>query len=639
MINAPPSDTELMRLLDRAHRQARMSGWTISRMKNAFRWSADMHKLLGHDSSQHPSIPDFLALLDKLSARQFEEAVDRCLKDGRDFRLVVRTVRGALSLNVWGGLEKDEEGDPVVYGLCQDISGQVRQEQELYDTRARLQSILDEVPAVIYSKTKEGYFQYANPRFYDVVPTGGRASVLGLHSNDVFPEEVSREQIANDLDVMRTGKTLHSVEHVPQADGSIKYFDSFKFPTRDARGEITGITGVSIDITEKKAMQDDIDRQRALALHQSRLASIGELAAGVGHEINNPLTIVMSYLAQIESSLSESKDPGTGRNLEMILKARKASERIKSIVGGLRTFARTSPDVRHPFPVLRAVASCVNMVKEIYAKDGVNVHLHPSADQPASLGDEGQIQQVMMNLLSNARDAVLQRPEKEITVHVECLGDRVQIRVCDTGPGIDPTHLARIFDPFFTTKEMSKGTGLGLSIAHSIVKDHGGEIRYRQLPNGSEFTVELPLLPEGMDSAEAATSELSPAPKAAKKKLGRILVADDEVDIQEILCMVLEQIGFDVESVGTGQEALEKIAQGQYDALITDINMPKLKGDELILRIRNELKNQGLKIFVISGGITQGPNDTKLRSLISGKFDKPFDQHILKSSLFTALGL
>lgn len=646
MINRAPADTELMRLLDRAHRSAKMAGWTISKRKDAFRWSAEMNLLFGVESNAHPAIADFLTFLEPASAQSFMESVERCLADGRDFRLTVRSADGQRCLSMWGLREKDEDGEPIVYGLCQDITAQNRQEQDLIETRVRLQSILDEVPAVIYSKTKDGHFQFANPRFYEVVPTGGRTSVIGLHSDEVLPPEASREHIANDLEVIRTGRTLHSVEHVPQPDGSIRHFDSYKFPTRDARGEITGVTGVSIDITEKKRMQDDLDRQRALALHQSRLASIGELAAGVGHEINNPLTIVLSYLTQIEASLAQSQDPENvrQRNLDMIAKARKASERIRSIVGGLRTFARSSPDAKQRFPVLRAVSTSVNMVKEIYAKDGVVLAYQPCAGAPVCLGDEGQIQQVLMNLLSNARDAVMGGPApRQILVKIETAGPRLFIRVSDTGPGVADRHLPRIFDPFFTTKEITKGTGLGLPIAHSIVKDHGGEIRYERTPEGlSEFRVELPLVAGDAEVAEpVARAEERPAPAPRPRGLARILVADDEVDIQEILCMVLEQLGFDVEGVGTGKEAFERVARGGYDVLITDMNMPALKGDELIQRIRHELGDRRLKIFIITGGVNLnlGADDAQLRGLIDGHFYKPFDQNILKSSLFTALGL
>ncbi|MBX3017620.1 MAG: PAS domain-containing protein [Bdellovibrionaceae bacterium] len=645
MINSPPSDSELMRLLDRVHREARMSGWSLSLAKDAFRWSAGMSELVGVPSEAHPTVAEFMSYLEPAAARAFAEAVESCLKDGASFHLTVRTARVPHCLAIWGLREKDEDGEPCVYGLCQDITAQMRQEQELLETRTRLQNILDEVPAVIYSKTKEGYFQFANPLFYEVVPTGGRASVTGMHSNDILPEETSREHIANDLEVVRTGKTLHSIEHVPQADGTVRYFDSYKFPTRNARGEITGITGVSVDITEKKRMQDDLDRQRALALHQSRLASIGELAAGVGHEINNPLTIVMSYLSQIEENLSE---PAIGtvtrqRNLEMISKARKASERIRSIVGGLRTFARASADAKQAFPVLRAVANSVNMVKEIYAKDGVDLEFKPCDGQPACHGDEGQIQQVVMNLLSNARDAVLPMKLRQIHVAVERKDQHVLIVVRDSGPGIEPVHLARIFDPFFTTKEMTKGTGLGLPIAHSIVKDHGGDIHYTRRPEGgSEFTVTLPLHLKNIEVTDTAVAVApAPAPAVRPKGLARILVADDEIDIQEILCMVLEQIGFDVDSVGTGKDALARITTGEYDALITDMNMPAPKGGELIRLIREEHGNQRLKIFIITGGITGnlGSEDAKLQGMIDGHFFKPFDQHILKSSLFSALGL
>lgn len=643
MIDRAPNDSELMRLLDRAHRSAKMAGWTVSRAKNAIRSSIGLNDLLELPSTAHPSPEDFFGAFAPDSADELTATIDRCLADGRDFHLIARTRGSKRVLAIWGLQDRDEEGMPVVYGLCQDITAQTQQETELNETRAQLQSILDEVPAVIYSKTRDGRFLFANPRFYEVVPTGGLKSVVGRHSDEVFAPEISREMLMNDQEVIRSAQTQSSFEQVPQPDGSVRYFESYKFPARDARGEITGVTGVSIDVTEKKKIQDDLDRQRALALHQSRLASIGELAAGVGHEINNPLTIVMSYLAQLEETLRNNDEPPVARQLEMIVKARKASERIRNIVQGLRTFARASAESKQDFPLVRAVGSSVNMVKEIYAKDGVVLSLQAGVESPLCHGDEGQIQQVVMNLLSNARDAVIEQARKEIAVAVDADPEKIRIRVRDSGPGIDPRHHSRIFDPFFTTKAATRGTGLGLSISQSIVKDHGGDIHYRRTPDGfSEFLVELPRRP-GNGAREGAMPSAAgdPSPPTRPTALARILVADDEPDIQEILCLLLNQLGFDTEAVGNGEDALTRLRAGGIDALVTDLNMPRINGYELIRQIREEPALSSLKIFVITGGVNlnfESPH-SKLARLIDGHFFKPFDQQSLKSGLFTALGL
>lgn len=670
MINRAPTESELIKLMDRAHRLAKISGWSVSLAKNIARWSPTMFEQFNLEFGNHPSIEQFFSYLEPADALAFRGAIETCERDGVDFELTASLSTANRRLRFFAIQTPDEDGVPLIYGMCQDITEAYRQEQELIQTRATLQSMLDHMPATVYSKTCDGIFTFANPEFYAVVPTHGK-SVIGLHAREVFPPATAAEHTANDQEIIKSGRTQHSIEHVPQADGSVKYFDSYKFPSYGKNREIIGVTGISIDITEKKVMQNDLDLQRAMALHQSRLASIGELAAGVGHEINNPLTIVMSYLTQIEENLRPSRNPESlaaqqtsletsqQRNLEIIAKARKASERIRSIVGGLRTFARSSEDVKQNFPVIRAVSIAVNMVKEIYAKEGVEIEFTPPAETFFCFGDEGQLQQVLINLFSNARDAVIDQPIKQIRVFVKSISGRIRIGVTDTGPGIDAVHLARIFDPFFTTKESTKGTGLGLSIAQTIVKEHGGEITYQRTPSGgSHFSFEMPLVAvsqravANQDQRAAGTkieqdlriSQVDQTvhfAKTEKRSLGKILVADDEVDIQEILCMVLSQLGFDADGVGNGKEALARIKDGNYDVLITDMNMPGIKGNDLIRKIRHELQNTKLKIFIITGGISMnlGSSDSELHGLIDGHFYKPFDPNILKTRLFTTLGL
>lgn len=601
-------------------------------------------------------------MLDGSSRSHFDKSVRLCSIDGRPIQLTAVVYRGSEPrwLKFFGVQSDNQAEQTQVNGLCQDVTDLHTQERELHETRWILQSIFDHMPAVVYSKSADGFFTFANPKFYEVCP-GASPSALGRHSIDIFPPATAAEHMANDTEIIQTGKTLHSIEHVPQNDGSIAYFDSYKFPSYDSEGRIVGVTGISIDITEKKQMQYDLDRQRAQGLHQARLASIGELAAGVGHEINNPLTIVMSYLNQIESNMASTNPASESdqekqhqQNLAMIAKARKASERIRIIVGGLRTFARSSQDSKQRLSIVRAVSSSVNLVKEIFAKEGIELSFFPPQQALFAYGDEGQLQQVLMNLLANARDAVLTSAQKQIRIDVRQT-QGISISVTDTGPGIAPEVAARIFDPFFTTKSMTHGTGLGLSIAQSIIKDHGGELSFENhYPQGSRFQIDLPQASLDTSDIEAgsepsinppetpitaATSESTG--KTKKKSLARILIADDEIDIVDILTILLQKMGFEVVGVVNGKEALEKVRAEQFDVLITDMNMPLIKGNELIRKIRHELGNKDLKIFIVTGGINLNldSSDSELNGLIDGHFYKPFDPQILKTSLFTILGL
>lgn len=645
-------ETELQFRL--AQNVANIGSWSIAFKDQSINWSDQMYDVFGFSIGDGiPSLEKILQAIHPEDRSLVVANMEGCRANGRPYSSRYRLARNENSdsekaappLHRWveshGDAVYNESGQIVgLFGVCQDITRSAELEADLKNAKSYLQAILDHMPAVVYSKSPDGRFLLVNNKFYEAVPYA--QNVVGLYYKDFMPTQTAAEHTANDEEVLRTGRHIHVVESVQQPDGSLRYFDSYKFPIRDQRGAIMAVNGVSIDITDRKRAQEELDRERGIAQHQLRLASIGELAAGVGHEINNPLTIVMSYLTQIEKQLQDPHfDPR--RSLEMIHKTLRAGERIAHIVGGLRSFARVS-DEKKTFPLFRAVSNSVSLVKGIFAKEGVQIEVKMPKEPVFIFGDEGQIQQVIMNLLSNARDAVLEQSEKIIQLEIFSRRESALVSVRDSGVGISPRVRSRIFDPFFTTKPVLKGTGLGLSIAQSIVRDHGGRICCETpTTGGTVFELVFPLAAadENEPAIESCANVVSPSEKIQPSSLGRILVADDEEDIVEILSMTLESIGFEVEGAGNGYEAFQKLSERHFDVLMTDMNMPQLKGDALVRKIREELKLKDLKIFVITGGINLNLNDqdSTLQGLIDGHFYKPFDQQVLKSTLFSALRL
>ena len=247
-----------------------------------------------------------------------------------------------------------------------------------------------------------------------------------------------------------------------------------------------------MDITREKELEASLAQQRKIAEHSARLASIGELAAGVGHEINNPLAIVMGNIDKIRRQIETNgtADPAV---LDTIRKQKEAAERIRRIVRGLRSLAHSgrSEEGQSTDPV-EALLSTVDLVTEIYNKDGVNVRVETDSCKSHVACSITQLQQIVMNLVSNAKDAAMVAKDPQITIILKDSGDSMVLSVQDNGHGISKINEPKIFSTFFTTKEIGKGTGLGLAITKSIVDSMGGRISFQTGSEGTTFEVQIP---------------------------------------------------------------------------------------------------------------------------------------------------
>lgn len=648
--------------LEMAMRAGKIGTWSYTFADSVTQWSDYVFEMCHVDRVDGPtsyerqledSHPDDLKAWTKISQNEIAR--------GENFhhRFRINAASSTKWLDDFGAalFEKDQMIGYV--GIIQDITERVNLENERKAAKALMESILDHMPAEVISRSLDGRLVLANKQ--------SLASKAAPLSVTTFTDD---EKL-----ILETGLPTNHIEERTARDGSIQHFDTYQFPLRDNLNQVTALTTISIDVSERLRIEKELQHQQTLALHQAQLASIGELAASVGHEINNPLTIVMSYVSQVDRSLKEGgKD--IAKNIAMIEKTRKAADRIKNIVGSLRSFARANQESKVTFPFSRPVINSVNLVKELYEKEGIELvlkwDLGKSDDLGAVtgevLGDEGHIQQVIVNLLSNARDALVNQRQKRITIRLRQSNESGFIDVADSGIGIPAKVKARIFDPFFTTKDVAKGTGLGLSIADSIIKDHQGSISCESREGqGTEFHIELPLYRGPSQSAVAesavdfnlnsssggdqtrpvvsavASEAVTPTVEGViqgQPKRGRILIADDEEDLVEIIGMIIKQMGFEVETAPNGLVAFEMAKASKFDALITDMNMPFIHGMDLAKKIRTELGQKDIKIFIITGGINIDlGSEAELATLIDGYFYKPFDHAVLKSTLLEKLGL
>ncbi len=405
---------------------------------------------------------------------------------------------------------------------------------------------------------------------------------------------------------------------------------------KNSENRVVEAAGLAFDVSDEIATRRELENQKSLASHQARLASIGELAAGVGHEINNPLTIIRGFIEIIKNQLGSSA-PRIDEIIELVSKMDDSAGRIEKIVRGLRSLSHVDVSGSEYFSPDQILRDTVGFVDEIYRRHGVSLEMISNVPSSARLrGHEGKLQQVVMNLLSNARDATEGQIERRIAVHFFVEGDNLFIKVQDNGPGVGESIKERIFHPFFTTKDIGKGTGIGLSMVHSIVSEFSGSIAcFDSPPGGAEFVVNLPLEKERKPSSVESAGDFS----ADNAFSGRVLVVDDEDGVREFLLLMLSQIGLTVETASNGQQALDEIFKEEkcFDAVITDLTMPGMGGLELVRELQTRVRDQPMPKVLLPTGLPDFSFDEEAFPQVVGVLHKPFNLERLRQMLELAL--
>jgi PAS domain S-box-containing protein len=394
----------------------------------------------------------------------------------------------------------------------------------------------------------------------------------------------------------------------------------------DPYGVVTSLR----DVTESKRAAE---RSELLA-RQERLVTVGTLAAGVGHEINNPLSYVLSNLEfatdELRGLFGAAPTGPLKTVLEVLADAKRGAENVKRIVRGLRSLVRDD-DPRAVTDITLAVETAVNMsMHELRTKATVSVDLPPL---PQVSTNESRLTQVLVNLLVNAAQAFTTNDPSvnQVVVRASAGADSVTLAVIDNGPGILPDVLPRIFDPFFTTKAVGQGRGLGLSVAHSIVMSLNGKLTCRSTPgNGACFEINLPSVPTRHEGALVS----SPA-NAARR--GRVLIIDDNVGVLKGQVRALSK-HHDVVGEHDPREALRRFEHGErFDVVFCDMMMPYLAGPDLYERAL-ELDRELVRRFVfITGGVTQAGFDEFLDQVDNVRLEKPVSLQVFRDVVRRAL--
>lgn len=365
---------------------------------------------------------------------------------------------------------------------------------------------------------------------------------------------------------------------------------------------------------EKKAEEERRAMQKQLA-QAEKLSALGEMISGIAHELNNPLTGVMGFS---ELLLSSDAPEAITRSVEKI---HRDATRCKKIVQNLLDFGRSRDSVHEPVDLNELVEATLEIRTNQLKVDGIEVVMDLDPDLPKIVGDFHKLQQVILNLVNNAHQAMVDDgPGGRLVLRTRASTGHVTVSCADSGPGIPQDSLQKIFDPFFTTKEIGKGTGLGLSLSYGIVQKHRGDIKVTStVGQGTTFTVRLPI-PEELPVKRYEEAKV--AGKLAPVEGKEILVVDDEESIVDLLESVLLQAGHRVTTASNGRQALERIKEFDYDVIISDLKMPDMGGQKLYDRV-SEIKPHLKERMIFSTGDTVNPTTQDL-------FQKTGNLHIAK---------
>ncbi len=363
----------------------------------------------------------------------------------------------------------------------------------------------------------------------------------------------------------------------------------------------------------------DVTRERQLRrqlLQTEKSAALGQLVAGVAHEINNPLGAI---LGSAELAMAATSHPAVQRNLRRIIDE---TERCRRIVANLLSFARGRHRDLQPVDLNLIIQQVVEIEAYQMMVDDVKVRLLLDPDLPMVQADPASLQQVLLNLVVNAHQAMKQTGGGQLTIETSLKRDKVLVSVADTGPGIPPENLTRIFDPFFTTKPPGQGTGLGLSVSLGIIQDLGGRIWAESTPGqGATFFIELPVAkkeqPVRPAPAEAGEGPLAPTGT-------RVLIVDDEPAVRDVLESALEAAGYLVQSARDGDEALLMLRTGDFHVVVCDLRLPGVDGTRLYEMMVDERPHLARRFIFITGDTVSPETRDFLQRTGCRSLAKPF---------------
>jgi PAS domain S-box-containing protein len=602
-------------------------------------WSAGAERLYGW-SSDEAMQAGRRDLLETEMPVPFREAEAALFERGEWLGEVTRKTKGGATLRIathWI-LHRDPVGLPdAIIEVDDDVTEQRIAEAQLRGSEARYRALVAATTQIVWSMSADGREAGDLTQWERFTGQTPYEAAHGGWIRAVFPEDQPEAARAWNAAV-RERKVLVTEHRLRRRDGQYRHMELRAVPILDSEGKVREWVGAHIDVTDRVKAEEQLAQAQ-------KLQAVGTLAGGVAHEVNNQLMAVLGFGEFVVKELGP-QHPQTKDVEEMI----RAAMRAAQVAQQLLTFSRRQVNQVKPLSLYGAVAALAPVLERILGADK-ELRLLPDRSRSAVVADPTQVDQVLINLAANARDAMgtggrLTISTDEVTLdesyarehglkHV-VPGAYVRLIVSDNGCGMDRHTLAKIFEPFFTTKPVGSGTGLGLSTVYGIVKQHDGFIwAYSEPDHGTTFKIYLPAAAVG----QPATAPESVRDTRLERRLepGLVLVVEDEAAVRQLVRRSLEAVGLTVLEAENGQQALDVVARRRErpKLVLTDVIMPGLNGRELSERLATT--QPGLPILFMSG---YTDDDVLARSLLPAEapfIQKPFGPDELVAKVRTML--
>lgn len=532
---------------------------------------------------------------------------DALTKDGRVLKLEV-----SVAEVVW-------RGRPAVQGIYRDVSERRRAEAALRESEAQYRGLVEHATYGMYRSTPDGRFVAVNPALVRMLGYESEAELLASDmAHDVYRDTAERDLL------MRQYADAERIEGVEVAwrrrDGSPIVVRLGGRPIRNAAGEVESYEMIVEDVTERRALEEQLRQAQ-------KMEAIGQLTGGIAHDFNNLLTVILANADILERSLPDSLPESREDLADLRKAARRGSDMVKKLLG----YSRRGMLALRMQNLADTVAELLPTLRRLLPEN-IEVAFEPRTADAAAVADEGALQQIVFNLVTNARDAMPEGGTLTVKVsrvildaqHSELMewgasGEYVVVTVADTGEGMSEETRERIFDPFFTTKPAGVGTGLGMAMVYGLIKQQGGFIDIQSV-EGEGTTVDLYFPPVAAD-----TLDEKPAPGAGSDGHETILLVEDEANVRRSAKRLLEKKGYRVLPAADGEEALALFEEhgADIDLVISDVIMPKVGGGQLYQELTDRYEQVR---FLFTSGYT--PRDVRVSGGVDPRVPflaKPWD--------------
>jgi two-component system NtrC family sensor kinase len=518
--------------------------------------------------------------------------------------------------------------------------------EQLQASERRYRLLVEGTADFIFTLDRAGRITYANAAFLERL-AGARGDASPPAERDVIGRDVrtwlhpdERDRLEDYLARLDTDQILSPTEfRWCNPDGAWAYLIGSGSPLHDAMGQTVGVQIIARDVTELRRLREQL-------VQADKLSAIGQMVAGAAHELNNPLAVIIGHSQMLQYNRYLDLDA-----LDQLRTIARAAERCRHIVQNLLTFARQRTAQHELFNLNQVIQEVLDLRGYQLRAQNITLNLNLAENLPGTRGDPYRFQQVLVNLITNAEQAMVVGHDRgTLTLRTGVIPASaarqpgaspdaeqwIRLEVIDDGPGIPPDVLPRIFDPFFTTRDVGQGTGLGLSVCFGIVQEHKGMIWAESEPGqGARFIVEIPVVPVESQPALVTTPVPSQQLFAPVVTPGRppavVLIVDDEPELANMLANVLLAAGYLTDVATSGSEAMTKLGAIHYQAIICDVKMSDISGTALHAAIHARDPGLARRMIILTGDVDSEATRTFLADTSAHFIAKPFDIEAVRS--------